>query len=86
MTTQSLARGFFKGASAELVTVNGPSGDKLAFFLTINESDAAGAVEPHKFIVPPQEFQSLCAMLQEALTANGYAVPAPPIAGQRPQH
>jgi hypothetical protein len=71
MTTRSMARGFFKGAHVEAVTAHTPTGDKPVFLLTIEESDAAGSIQSHSFFMPPQDFQSLCATLQEALSANG---------------
>ena len=86
MTTRSLDRGFFKEARVEAVMAHTPTGDKPVFLLTIDESDAAGSTQSHTFFMPPHDFQSLCATLQEALVASGYAVPAPPIVGERPQH
>jgi hypothetical protein len=69
MTQQSWARGLLVKSSAEIVTINSPKGSAPAVVLKLEESDAAGKVELHQFIVPAQAFNALLSMLHDVRTA-----------------
>jgi predicted thioesterase len=69
MTQHSWARGLLVKSSAEIVTINSPKGDAPGVVLKLEESDAAGKIDLHQFIVPAQAFNALLSMLHDVRTA-----------------